>query len=34
MEIDIAITAKLPRDQAEALLQDLRAQYAALFNEH
>lgn len=34
MEIDIAITAKLPRDQAEALLQDLRAQYAALFTEH
>ena len=34
MEIDIAITAKLPRAQAEALLQDLRAQYAALFNEH
>lgn len=34
MEIDIAITAKLPRAQAEALLQDLRAQYAVLFNEH
>ena len=34
MEIDIAITAKLPRAQAEALLQDLRAQYAALFTEH
>lgn len=34
MEIDIAITAKLPRDQAEALLQDLRAEYSVLFNEH
>ncbi|WP_017477230.1 hypothetical protein [Pseudomonas sp. PAMC 26793] len=34
MEIDIAITAKLPRDQAEALLQDLRVQYSALLNEH
>jgi hypothetical protein len=34
MEIDIAITAKLPRAQAEALLKDLRAQYAVLFNEH
>ncbi|WP_226475156.1 hypothetical protein [Pseudomonas sp. MWU16-30323] len=34
MEIDIAVTAKLPRDQAEALLQDLRVQYSALLNEH
>lgn len=34
MEIDVAITAKLPRDQAEALLQVLRAQYAQQFNEH
>lgn len=34
MEIDIAITAKLPRDQAEALLQELRAQYSAHLNEH
>jgi len=34
MEIDIAITAKLPRDQAEALLVELRAQYALMFNEH
>ncbi|XKU39199.1 hypothetical protein BG51_15145 [Pseudomonas [fluorescens] ATCC 17400] len=34
MEIDVAITAKLPREQAEALLQVLRAQYAQQFNEH
>jgi hypothetical protein len=34
MEIDIAITAKLPREQAEALLQALRADYSAQFNEH
>jgi len=34
MEIDIAITAKLPRDHAEALLVELRAQYAVLLNEH
>ncbi|WMN19808.1 hypothetical protein QL104_10470 [Pseudomonas piscis] len=34
MEIDIAITAKLPRSQAEALLQALRADYSAQFNEH
>ncbi|AGL83819.1 hypothetical protein [Pseudomonas protegens] len=34
MEIDIAITAKLPREQAEALLQTLRADYSAQFNEH
>ena len=34
MEIDIAITAKLPREQAEALLLALRAEYSALLNEH
>lgn len=34
MEIDVAITAKLPRDHAEALLVELRAQYAVLLNEH
>ncbi|MBC2660006.1 hypothetical protein H7A76_31640 [Pseudomonas sp. MSSRFD41] len=34
MEIDIDITAKLPRGQAEALLQALRADYSAQFNEH
>jgi hypothetical protein len=34
MEIDIAITAKLPRAQAEALLQALRAQYSIQFNEY
>lgn len=34
MEIDIAITVKLPREQAEALLQALRADYSAQFNEH
>jgi hypothetical protein len=34
MEIDIAITAKLPREQAEALLQALRVQYSMQFNEY
>lgn len=34
MEIDVAITAKLPREQAEALLLALRAQYSMQFNEH
>lgn len=34
MEIDVAITAKLPREEAEALLQALRSQYAQQFNEH
>ena len=34
MQIDIAITAKLPREHAEALLVELRAQYAVLLNEH
>lgn len=34
MEIDVDITAKLSRDEAEALLQDLRVQYSVLFNEH
>ena len=34
MEIDIAITAKLPREQAEALLSALRAEYSVLLNEH
>ncbi|WP_458379185.1 hypothetical protein [Pseudomonas chlororaphis] len=34
MEIDVAITTKLPREQAEALLQALRADYSAQFNEH
>ncbi|WP_223569400.1 hypothetical protein [Pseudomonas sp. BF-R-26] len=34
MEIDIAITAKLPREQAEALLQALRTQYSMQFNEY
>ena len=34
MEIDVAITAKLPREQAEALLQALRTQYSMQFNEY
>ena len=34
MEIDVAITAKLSRTQAEALLETLRSQYAMQFNEH
>ncbi|KIH84237.1 hypothetical protein [Pseudomonas batumici] len=34
MEIDVAITAKLSRTQAEALLETLRNQYAMQFNEH
>ncbi|MGF6091093.1 hypothetical protein D3C87_1318250 [compost metagenome] len=34
MEIDVAITAKLSRSQAEALLETLRSQYAMQFNEH
>jgi hypothetical protein len=34
MEIDVAITAKLPREQAEALLLALRVQYSMHFNEH
>jgi hypothetical protein len=34
MEIDVAITAKLPREQAEALLQALRSQYSMQFNEY
>lgn len=34
MEIDVAITAKLPRDQAEAFLQALRADYSTQLNEH
>ncbi|WP_053214253.1 MULTISPECIES: hypothetical protein [Pseudomonas] len=34
MQIDVAITAKLPREEAEALLQALRSQYAQQFNEH
>jgi len=34
MEIDVAITAKLSRSQAEALLETLRGQYAMQFNEH
>lgn len=34
MKSDIAITAKLPRHQAQALLQQLRAEYSMLFNEH
>lgn len=34
MEIDVDITTKLSRDEAEALLQDLRVQYSVLFNEH
>ena len=32
MEINVAITAKLPREQAEALLQALRTQYSVQFN--
>lgn len=34
MEIDVAITAKLPREQAEALLQALRTQYSIQFNDY
>ncbi|WP_039011005.1 hypothetical protein [Pseudomonas brassicacearum] len=34
MQIDVAITTKLPREEAEALLQALRSQYAQQFNEH
>ncbi|WP_247256128.1 hypothetical protein [Pseudomonas moorei] len=34
MEIDVAITAKLSRTQAEALLETLRSQYAMQLNEH
>ncbi|MNF86025.1 hypothetical protein D3C84_684470 [compost metagenome] len=34
MEIDVAITAKLSRSQAEALLETLRSQYTMQFNEH
>lgn len=34
MDIDVAITAKLSRSQAEALLETLRSQYAMQFNEH
>lgn len=34
MEIEVAITAKLPRLQAEALLQALREQYSIQLNEH
>jgi hypothetical protein len=34
METNVAITAKLPRQQAEALLQTLRTQYSAQFNEY
>jgi hypothetical protein len=34
MQIDVAITAKLPRKEAEALLQALRSEYAQQFNEH
>lgn len=34
MEIDVAIQAKLPREEAEALLQALRTDYSSLFNEH
>ena len=34
MEIDVAITTKLPREQAEALLQALRTQYSMQFNEY
>ncbi|MNN79942.1 hypothetical protein D3C81_1966280 [compost metagenome] len=34
MEIDVAITAKLPRAQAEALLQAMRAQYSMQFHEY
>lgn len=34
MEIDVAISAKLSRSQAEALLETLRSQYAMQFNEH
>ncbi|EIK65149.1 hypothetical protein [Pseudomonas brassicacearum] len=34
MQIDVAITAKLPREEAVALLQALRSQYAQQFNEH
>ena len=34
MEINVAITAKLPREEAEALLLALRADYSSQFNEH
>ncbi|AZE50354.1 hypothetical protein C4K04_4699 [Pseudomonas chlororaphis] len=34
MEIDVAIKTKLPREQAEALLQALRADYSAQFNKY
>ena len=34
MEINVAITAKLPREEAKALLQALRAEYSLQFNEH
>ncbi len=34
MEINVAITAKLPREQAEVLLKTLRTQYSAQFNEY
>lgn len=34
MEIEVAITAKLPRDQAEVLLKTLREQYSMQLNEH
>ncbi|APC15121.1 hypothetical protein BLL42_05080 [Pseudomonas frederiksbergensis] len=34
MEIDVDITAKMSRSEAEAMLQDLRVQYSMLFNEH
>lgn len=34
MEIDVAITAKLPREQAEALLSALRTDYSTQLNEH
>ena len=34
MEIDVAINAKLPREQAEALLSALRTDYSTQLNEH
>lgn len=34
MEVDVAITTKLSRSQAEALLETLRSQYAMQFNEY
>ncbi|WP_085631242.1 MULTISPECIES: hypothetical protein [unclassified Pseudomonas] len=34
MELDIDIATQLPRDQALALLQALRSQYAMQFNEY